>query len=120
MTSVTKGHDIAYTKRSPVDFWARCACGATPDPKRTYMTRQMVEDEMAKHLRQVRRAAIALNRPKHVSLVGEAKWYRERADDTSLSDKERAMWRTLAEPLERRLGLTGVTDGQPELELGLS
>jgi hypothetical protein len=65
----------------------------------------LTEDWFFKHLDEIERIKANLG-SRNPSLKQQAAYYRERAEDTSLSREQRDLWDILATGLERRLGLS--------------
>lgn len=116
---MSSAHKVTFIKRSEMDHTARCqTCGWTPDVKRRYVTRQMVEDEVAKHHAENNRVKMLL-RSKVTSLEKERDHAEAKMNDPNVPDNERSTWRILYEDLSARCGHTPTPEEQPELPLGL-
>lgn len=107
-------HTIRIDERHPFDWWAACTCGWTPDLRRKYRTKQMVEDEISKHTRLVERARLHLRRGTG-NIKTERDYYQKMADDENVSAIDRRLWQQLADGLNSRLGKPGTEHVQEEL-----
>lgn len=107
-------HKVTIDQTDHWTWWARCNCGWTPDPRRTYRTRQMIEDEVAKHDRIVERAKHHL-RKSMPSLKVERDYYEEMANNPEVPEADRRLWRQLADGLNSRLGKPGPEQEHPML-----
>lgn len=104
-------HRITYEAPSPFEQYARCRCGYTTEKMRT---RDMVEDEVAKHQDQVERIRLQLG-TKNPTLKSQARYFREMADDPNVSPHDRRWWDRLATELEQRIGATPANGGEEAL-----
>lgn len=88
----------------------RCACGWSPGK---FATRQLVEDEVFKHQRDVERIKAHLV-SREPSLRASRDHYRQMEADPSVSASDRVLWGRLADEIEHRLNEAGQT-GQETL-----
>jgi hypothetical protein len=107
-------HQIQHIVRNEYDRTARCTCGWTPDPSKTFRTKDMVMDQVRQHERIVERARIAANRGAG-SISADLRHFDAMAANPNVSAEHRALWRQLAEELRARLGTKPTDDEQPSL-----
>lgn len=101
-------HTITYMARGHDDHVFRCRCGATCESKRT---KQMVEDEVAKHLDLVAR----VRKPRTTTLDAEYRHAKQMSEDINVDRADRDLWAQLASSLGERLGLEAPPSKQEEL-----
>lgn len=109
-------HEIEYWERTPFDHGATCRCGWSPDPRKAYRTKQMVEDEVRKHEQMVERVNLHLG-SRNPSLKSQHAYYEQMANDSNVSAADRELWRILADGLASRLGKPVSDEDQPQLFL---
>lgn len=101
-------HQVKYTQtKDGTAHFGRCRCGATSGQR---STTQDVQDWAFAHDQYIARVRAGLG-TKTPSLKSQRNYYREQADDTSNTEKDRSQWKRLADELDKRLN-----DGEPTQE----
>lgn len=102
-------HTITYLDlKPPRTHGALCKCGWRADPQ---VTRQAVEDEVLRHEMFVQRVRTQL-RVKNPTLRSQRDHYRNMADDETIRESERRLWKQLADELDARLNDSGAEHGE--------
>lgn len=107
---MTGRHKINYFLDERDRHGCRCTCGWAPPDR--YASRQLVEDEVIKHERNVERARAAL-KSRNVPLHSERDWYRERENDPNETPENRELWKQMADELDTRLGQPKGSEDRP-------
>lgn len=104
-----KHHRITYfTTTSAV--YASCSCRGWSSAH--YPTRQAVEDEAFRHIRNVEKARAA-QRSSSPSMSRMRDYYRRQVDDPNTPPHDRAIWAQMADELDQRLGAAHIGEDVP-------
>lgn len=101
-------HQVTYYNDGHDRHTFRCRCGATCE---WLKTKAMVEDEVAKHAREVAR----IRKPTTCSLDTEYRHAKAMSENHHVSKADRVLWKQQADELGKRLGFDAPPSIQDQL-----
>jgi hypothetical protein len=104
-------HKVTYYADDPFEKYAHCRCGFATKRHRTM---DDVEDEVAKHERDIERIRLQLG-TRTPSLESQRDYFRKMSDDPNVAPADRRQWGILADELDRRIEDPVQTANQPSL-----